>query len=163
MFPTGDPAGTVATHTAGLLEFSATLSWNRLEDLPQAPTLPPCPETDVPSSRRMTPRRAGVKSWARYWPSPNGTSARPCRRLALLTISAALSDAVLEPGQPRHALPRPRPPPCRPWHSTFGTPASASVRPILDSGAGRGGRPRNTRSRTGTRELHRGSPVLESP
>src|SRR5215211_9485489 len=45
VFPTGEPAGTVATCTAGLLEFSATLSWNKDEDLPHTPTLPVLPET----------------------------------------------------------------------------------------------------------------------
>src|SRR3712207_8828545 len=42
----------------------------------------PCPRPrDVPSSRQMTPRRASVGSWARYWPSPNGTSDRKSTRL----------------------------------------------------------------------------------
>ncbi|HEX5701481.1 MAG TPA: hypothetical protein VFX77_12595, partial [Rubrobacter sp.] len=45
VLPTGDPAGTIATRTAGLLEFSATLSWKTVEDLPKAPTLPFPPET----------------------------------------------------------------------------------------------------------------------
>ena len=83
MFPTGDPAGTVATHTAGLLEFSATLSWNTLEDLPQAPTLPALPQL-CSVSRRMTPRRAGVKSLGEILALSERDSARPWRTFCAL-------------------------------------------------------------------------------
>jgi transglutaminase-like putative cysteine protease len=94
VFPTGDPAGTVATCTAGLLEFSATLSWNRAEDLPQAPTLPALPatvrcsvvETDDPAMCREL-----------------GSALQTVLRS--LTISAALSDAVLETRATRVARP----------------------------------------------------------
>ncbi len=40
VLPTGELAGTVATRTAGLAEFGATLLWERGEDAPPIPTLP---------------------------------------------------------------------------------------------------------------------------
>ena len=98
MCPTGDPAGTVATCTAGLLEFAATLSWNRVEDLPQAPTLPALPETarcsvvetDHPEAGRREIHGEILALSERDLGSALQTVLRS------LTTSAALSDAVLE-------------------------------------------------------------------
>ncbi len=45
VLPTGEPAGTVATSTAGVAEFGATLLWVRVEDVPTGPVLPILPET----------------------------------------------------------------------------------------------------------------------
>ena len=98
MFPTCDPAGTVATCTAGLLEFSATLSWNKLEDLPQEPTLAAMPErarcsfveTDDPG----TCRRGILGEILALSERDLGSALQTVLRS--LTTSAALSDAVLE-------------------------------------------------------------------
>ena len=45
VLPTGEPAGTVATLTAGVAEFGATLVWDRAEDAPPGPLLPVLSET----------------------------------------------------------------------------------------------------------------------
>ena len=45
VLPTGEPAGTVATRTAGVAEFGATLVWDRADDVPPGPLLPTLPET----------------------------------------------------------------------------------------------------------------------
>ena len=60
ILPTGDPAGTIATRTAGAAEFFATLLWDGAEEMPPAPTLPVLDgnvllsvvETDEPSVGR---------------------------------------------------------------------------------------------------------------
>jgi hypothetical protein len=98
VFPTGDPAGTVATCTAGLLEFSATLCWNRIEDLPQAPTLPTLPETArcsvVETDDPETGRREILGEILALSERDLGSALENVLRS--LTTSAALSDAVLE-------------------------------------------------------------------
>src|SRR5215210_1681396 len=98
VFPTNDPAGTVATCTAGLLEFSATLSWNRVEDLPQAPTLPALPETArcsvVETDDPATGRRGILGEILALCERDLGSALQAVLRS--LTTSAALSDAVLE-------------------------------------------------------------------
>ena len=98
MCPTGDPAGTVATCTAGLLEFAATLSWNRLEDLPQAPTLPALPETArcsvVETDHPEAGRREILGEILALSERDLGSALQTILRS--LTTSAALSDAVLE-------------------------------------------------------------------
>ena len=98
MFPTGDPAGTVATFTAGLLEFSATLHWNRIEDLPQAPTLSTLPETArcslVETDDPETGRRGILGEIVALTERDLGSALENVLRS--LTASAALSDAVLE-------------------------------------------------------------------
>ena len=133
VFPTGDPAGTVATCTAGLLEFSATLSWNRVEDLPQAPTLPALPETarcSVVETDDPAMCRRGILGEILAL-SGTGPRLGPADSLALLDdLSSALRRRARNQGSPRRTpLPRPRPPPCRLWHSTSGTPASRSGSP----------------------------------
>ena len=154
--PTGDPAGTVATRSAGLIEFSATLSFRSAEDVPEEPTLR-APDRRgaraAPSSRRTTPRRAGARYWARSWPSPRPTSARALEAvLRSLTIAAALSDAVLEtraarlaarPSGPRRAVANPRA-----RRSRGGLPRP--VRPDVDAARGRRDRARDRRGREGT-------------
>lgn len=98
MFPTGDPAGTVATRTAGLLEFSATLYFNRVEDLPQAPTLPALSETArcsvVETDDPETGRRGILGEIVALTERDLGSALENAFRS--LTASAALSDAVLE-------------------------------------------------------------------
>ena len=98
MFPTSDPAGTVATCTAGVLEFSATLSWNRVEDLPQAPTLPALPETArcsvVETDDPATGRRGILGEILALSDRDLGSVLQIVLRS--LTTSAALTEAVLE-------------------------------------------------------------------
>ena len=98
MFPTGDPAGTVAIRTAGLLEFSATLSWNTVEEVPQAPTLPSLPETVrcsiVETDDLVTGRRGILGEVLALSERDLGSALQNVLRS--LTTSAALSDAVLE-------------------------------------------------------------------
>jgi hypothetical protein len=98
VFPTGDPAGTVATCTAGLLEFSATLSWDRVEDLPQAPTLPALPETArcsvIETDDPEAGRRGILGEILALSERDLGSALQTVLRS--LTTSAALSDAVLE-------------------------------------------------------------------
>jgi hypothetical protein len=98
VFPTGDPAGTVATCTAGLLEFSATLSWNKVEDMPQAPTLATMPETArcsfVETDDPETGRCGILGEILALSQRDLGSALQNVLRS--LTASAALSDAVLE-------------------------------------------------------------------
>jgi hypothetical protein len=98
VLPTGDPAGTVATRTAGLLEFSATLSWDRVEDVPQAPTLPALPETArcsvVETDDPAMGRRGFLGEILALSERDLGLALEAVLRS--LTTSAALSDAVLE-------------------------------------------------------------------
>jgi len=98
VLPTVDPAGTIATSTAGLIEFSATLSWERVEDVPQAPTLPNLPETarcsivetGDPAQRRREILGEIVALSERDLGSALETVLRS------LTITATLTAAVLE-------------------------------------------------------------------
>lgn len=94
--PTGYPSGTIATVAAGLVEFSATLSFKRAEDVPSSPTLPALPETvrcsavekDGPERREITGEILGLHE------RDLGSALETVLRS--LTISAALSDALLE-------------------------------------------------------------------
>ncbi len=109
VLPTGEPAGTVATSTAGAVEFGATLLWDRAEDeLPQSTTLPALPENvrrsiveiDAPAEARREVLGEIV------------ALTQHDLRLALeavlrsLTVAAALSEAVLETRLVRVAQPR---------------------------------------------------------
>jgi hypothetical protein len=98
VFPTGDPAGTVATRTAGLLEFSATLSWNGLEELPKAPTLAAPPETArcsvFETDDPETGKREVLGEMLALSERDLGSALENVLRT--LATSAALSDAVLE-------------------------------------------------------------------
>jgi hypothetical protein len=111
VLPTGDPAGTIATRTAGLVEFSATLSWKCAEDVPPAPTLPVLPEsvrcsvveTDDPGEGR---REILGEILAL---SENDLGSALETVLRSLTIAAALSDALLETRAARVVTPRSAP------------------------------------------------------
>jgi hypothetical protein len=98
VFPTGDPAGTVATCTAGLIEFSATLSWNTVEDLQPAPTLPVLPESArcsvVETDNPATGKREVLGEILALSERDLGLALENVFRS--LTTSAALFDAVLE-------------------------------------------------------------------
>ena len=98
MRPTGEPAGTVATRSAGLLEFSASLSWKRAEDVPKGQTLPDLSgharysvvETDDGAENR----REILGEILALSEGDLGFALETVLRS--LTIAAALSDAVLE-------------------------------------------------------------------
>ena len=98
MYPTRDPAGTVATCTAGLLEFSATLSWNKVEDLPHGPTLAVMPErarcSFVETDDPETCRRGILGEILALSQRDLGSALQHV--LCYLTASAALSDAVFD-------------------------------------------------------------------
>jgi hypothetical protein len=98
VLPTGDPAGTVATRTAGLLEFSATLCWSRAEDAPQTTALPALPETArcsvVETDDPETGRRGILGEILALCEEDLGSALETVLRS--LTTSAAHSDAVLE-------------------------------------------------------------------
>jgi hypothetical protein len=108
---TGDPAGTIATRTAGLIEFSATLSWDRLEDVPEAPTLPALPETArcsvVETNDPTRCRREILGEILGLSERDLGSALETVLRS--LTITAALSEAVLETWAARVTPPRPAP------------------------------------------------------
>jgi hypothetical protein len=96
--PTEDLAGTVATRSAGLIEFSATLSFRRAEDVPEAPTPPVLPERarcsvvetyDIAANRREILGEILALSEGDL-----GSALETILRS--LTIAAALSDAILE-------------------------------------------------------------------
>jgi hypothetical protein len=109
VLPTGDPAGTIATSTAGLIEFSAALSWDRLEDVTEAPTLPALPktarcsvfETDDPTQCRREILGEILALSERDLGSALESTLRS------LTITAAISEAVLETRAARVTPPRP--------------------------------------------------------
>lgn len=99
MHPTGDPAGTVATRSAGLLEFSATFSWRSAEDLPRGPILPVLPdekarcsvvETDDPGEAR----REILGEILGLTEADLGSALEAVLRS--LTTAATVSEAVLE-------------------------------------------------------------------
>jgi len=96
--PTGDPAGTVAVRSAGLIEFSATLSWKCAEDVPRGPTLAVLPETArfslVETDDAAECRREILGEILALSEEDLGSDLESVLRH--LTIAAALSDAVLQ-------------------------------------------------------------------
>jgi hypothetical protein len=109
--PTGDPAGTIATSTAGQIELSVTLFWDRVEDMPRAPTLPALPETVrssiIETDDPATLRREILGEILALTEGDLGSALE--KLLRSLTIAAALSDAVLETRAARLTPPRPAP------------------------------------------------------
>lgn len=107
VLPTGEPAGTVATRTAGMAEFAATLLWDRTEDAPPGPTLPTLPacvqcsvvETDAPGEARREVLGEVLALTRRDLGQALETVLRS------LTATAALSGAVLETRVVRIAQP----------------------------------------------------------
>jgi hypothetical protein len=146
VFPTGDPAGTIATRTAGLLEFTATLSWNRIEDLPQTPTLPVLPgtgrcsvlETDDPETGK---RELLGEILALSEPDLGSALESVLRSLA---TSAALSDAILETRATRVTPPAPAPATALQalaldlWDAGFGVTFAPSWTPMPEGAVGLG-------------------------
>ena len=105
--PTGDRAGTIATRTAGLVEFRATLSWDRVEEVPPVPTLPALPEcvrcSVVETDDSGEGRREILGEILALSEEDLGSALETVLRS--LTITAALSDALLETQANRVMLP----------------------------------------------------------
>ena len=103
----GEAAGSIATRTAGAVEFEATLSWRRLEDVPPGPLLPEpdgarrsVTETEEPEA--ATRRLAGeIRALT---PAELGSALEATLRS--LTAVAALTEALLEVGAVRTVPPR---------------------------------------------------------
>jgi hypothetical protein len=96
--PTGDPAGTVVILSAGLVEFSATLSFRRPEDVPKEPTLgilPQAARCSVVETDDITQSRREILGEILALSEDDLGSALETI-LRSLAIAAALSDAVLE-------------------------------------------------------------------
>lgn len=98
ILPTGEPAGTVATLTAGVAAFGATLLWDRGEDAQPNPALPTLPA----NVRCSVVERDGPGEAGREILGEIHALTRRDLGLALetvlrsLTVAAALSDALLE-------------------------------------------------------------------
>jgi len=107
--PTPDSAGTVATRSAGLVEFRAKLSFRDAEEVPAGPTLGGPPpgsrlsvvETDDGATREILGEILAL-SEADLGRALEGV-------LRSLTIAAALTDAVLETSAARLEPVRPAP------------------------------------------------------
>jgi hypothetical protein len=146
VFPTGDPAGTVATRTAGLLEFSATLSWNSVEDLPKAPTLPVLPETArcsvFETDDPETGKREILGEILAFSERDLGSALENVLRS--LATSAALSDAVLETRATRVTPPVSAPATALQalaldlWDAGFGVTFAPSWAPVPEGAVGLG-------------------------
>jgi hypothetical protein len=96
--PTADPAGTIAIRSAGLVEFSATLSWRQPGDMPPLPTLAGLPEVArcsvVETDDIAENRREVLGEILALCEDDLGSALETVLRS--LTVTAALSDAVLE-------------------------------------------------------------------
>ena len=146
MLPTGDPAGTIATRTPGRIEFSATLWWDTIEQMPPAPTLPPLPEcarcsvveTDDPASHT----RAIMGEILALSATDLGSALDTILRS--LTITAALSDTVLETRATRTEGPAATPPSKLQalardlWDAGFGVTFAPSWMPVPVGAVGLG-------------------------
>jgi hypothetical protein len=111
VIPTDEPAGTVATRTAGMAELGATFLWDRAEDTPLGPTLPTlldnvrCSvvESDAPGEAR----RELLGEILALTEHDLGLALDTVLRS--LTSAAALSGAVLETRVVRVVRPRAAP------------------------------------------------------
>jgi hypothetical protein len=146
VLPTADPAGTIATRTAGLVGFSASLSWKCAEEVPQAPTLPVLPdnvrcsvvETDDPevARREILGEILGLSE------GDLGSALEAVLRS--LTIAASLSDALLETRAARISSPRVAPATTLQvlaldlWNAGFRVRFAPSWTPVPDGGIGLG-------------------------
>lgn len=112
ILPTGEPAGTIATRTAGVAEFGATLVWDRDEDAPPSLTLPALPgtvrcsvvESDTPGE---DPRREILGEIRAMTERDLGLALETVLRS--LTVAAALSEALMEARVLRLTPPRATP------------------------------------------------------
>ncbi len=100
ILPTSEPAGTVATRTAGVAGFGATLLWDRGESAPPTPALPALPrtvrcsvvESDGPGEEEA--RREILGEIRALTERDLGLALETVLRS--LTVAAALSDALME-------------------------------------------------------------------
>ena len=146
VLPTEDPACTIATRTAGVAEFSATLSWRRPEDAPRVPTLPPLPETVrcsvVENDDPALGRREILGEILALSERDLGRALE--RVLRSLTIGAALSDTVLEARAARVRTPVSTPPTALQalaldlWSAGFHVRFAPSWTPVPEGGIGLG-------------------------
>jgi hypothetical protein len=102
-----EPAGTIATRTAGAIEFQATLAWRCLEDVPHKPVLP---ELVLGAARCHVAETGGPKTRCivgeiRSFSPPELGSALEAV-LRSLTAVAGLTEAKLEVGAVRTVPPR---------------------------------------------------------
>lgn len=96
MLQTGDPAGTLATRTAGLIEFHATLEWDGAESIPSCV---PAPEPFYRHDLEEVLDPAGTSlrvSGAIRAMTTSGLGAGLERVMRAVSNAAALSGAVLE-------------------------------------------------------------------
>jgi hypothetical protein len=111
ILPTGEPAGTVATRTAGVAEFGATLLWDRVQDVPPGPVLPTLSETVrcsvIETDEPGEARREILGEILALTQRDLGLALETVLRS--LTDAAALSDALLETRVARVAQPRATP------------------------------------------------------
>lgn len=111
VLPTGEPAGTVATRTAGVAEFGATLVWDRAEDAPPGPLLPALPETvrcsAVETGEAGKTRREILGEVLALSQRDLGSALEAVLRS--LTSGAAISGALLQTRVVRMARPRSTP------------------------------------------------------
>jgi hypothetical protein len=101
-----EPAGAIATRTAGVVKFWATLTWPRSEDMPPGPvlleTLAGCSlaETEDPEAAA----RCLAGEIRAFTPSELGSALEAALRS--VTTVAALTEAILEVGAVRAVPPR---------------------------------------------------------
>ena len=101
----GEPAGTIATRTAGAVEFEATLSWRCPEDVPPEPMLRELPAArySITGGPQTATRRLAGEIRA-FSPSELGSALEAALRS--VTALAALTEAMLEVRAVRTAPPR---------------------------------------------------------
>lgn len=112
MAPNADPAGTVVTRAAGLVELHATLSWQRPEDAPAGPLVsaPPGKARCELSETRISGGTAREVSGTIRALTDGDLGAAVEAVMRDIAASAAVSEAVLEIRAVRVASPRTTPP-----------------------------------------------------
>ena len=110
MLPSGDPAGTLATRTAGLIEFHATLEWDGTQSVPScAPAPEPFYRHDLEEVFDPTGTILRVSGAIRAM-TDYGLGEGLERVLRSVSNAAALSGAVLEMRSFRERRPLTAPP-----------------------------------------------------
>ena len=102
----GEPAGTIATRTAGAVGFEATLAWRCREDVPPEPVLlelPAAARWSITADPETATRRLAGEIRAF---SPSELASALEAALRSVTAVAALTEAMVEVGAVRSAPPR---------------------------------------------------------